>query len=516
MKKVREFRLLFILVIGLFFVPNVVFADELDDEFSRIAPGGVIKVNSVQAKSSADIDVLVNYEINKLASKGYWVEAVADPNATDFTNIQLNICKVVQVSTYEECGDRKSFNAKIEYTEANTKVLNYVNTMLGKFKKVNFSDDWMLNGYRIEDLGLINYYYNMNTSGVDNGFYGNLIKYSADFNKVTEGSNLTYKTDLRIGLASDDYLYGGGFGYMIAYYNGVAYSYTDDMAMIENKVLYIPNDTLDNSESYIAAAKKRIKDKLNIDVDIKLGGTLESLKKEVYNKSLSITCDETCALNESETVVDSKILDPNTTDGNYYVFTINNTKVKFFIQKKDLSTVENPVYNGKDIITNISISSDSSIIPLDTSLKVQEINSGEYYDKVSELLETSNFKIFDIKLFSNNKNSYISKLDNGEFIVKIPVPDTLKGKNMIVYYIDENGNKETYPVTVENDVLTFKTKHFSEYTVAELSQENISNPNKETINNPNTYDGIKSWWLVFGSSFIGITATAIYLKKHTI
>lgn len=87
---------------------------------------------------------------------------------------------------------------------------------------------------------------------------------------------------------------------------------------------------------------------------------------------------------------------------------------------------------------------------------------------------------------------------------------------MIVYYIDENGNKETYPVTVENDVLTFKTKHFSEYTVAELSQENISNPNKEKINNPNTYDGIKSWWLVFGSSFIGITATAIYLKKHTI
>ena len=118
----------------------------------------------------------------------------------------------------------------------------------------------MLNGYRIEDLGLINYYYNMNTSGGDNGFYGNLIKYSADFNKVSEGSNLTYRTDMRIGLSSDNYLYGGGFGYMIAYYNGVAYSYTDEMAMIENKVLYIPNDTLDNSESYIAAAKKRIKD----------------------------------------------------------------------------------------------------------------------------------------------------------------------------------------------------------------------------------------------------------------
>lgn len=516
MKKVREFRLLFILVIGLFFVPNVVFADELDDEFNRIAPGGVIKVNSVQAKSSTDIDVLVNYEINKLASDGYWVMPVVDPNATDFTNIQVDICKVVQASTYETCGDYKSFNAKLEYTDANTKVLNYVNTMLGKFKKVSFSDDnWMLTGYRIEDLGLINYYYNMNTSGVNTDFYGNLIKYSADFNKVSEGSNLTYRMDMRAGVASDDYLYGGCFGYMIAYYNGVAYSYTD-MAMIENKVLYIPNDTLDNSESYIAAAKKRIKDTLNIDVDIKLGGTLESLKNEVYNKSLSISCDETCALNESKQVVDSQILDPNTTDGNYYVFTINNTKVKFFIQKKDLSTVENPVYNGKDIITNISISSDNSTIPLDTSLNVEEINSGDYYDKVLKLLETSNFKIFDIKLFSNNKNSYISKLDNGEFIVKIPVPDTLKGKNMIAYYIDENGNKETYSVTVENDVLTFKTKHFSEYTVAELSQENISNPNKETINNPNTYDGIKSWWLVFGSSFIGITGTAIYLKKHTI
>ena len=114
MKKVREFRLLFILVIGLFFVPNLVFADELDDEFNRIAPGGVIKVNSVQAKSSTDIDALVYYEINKLASDGYWVMPVVDPNATDFTNIQVDICKVVQASTYETCGDHKSFNAKLE------------------------------------------------------------------------------------------------------------------------------------------------------------------------------------------------------------------------------------------------------------------------------------------------------------------------------------------------------------------------------------------------------------------
>ena len=159
--------------------------------------------------------------------------------------------------------------------------------------------------------------------------------------------------------------------------------------------------------------------------------------------------------------------------------------------------------------SDVFISSNNSIIPLDTALNVQEITSGQYYDKILKLLSTSNFKIFDIKLFSNNKNSYISKLDNGEFIVKIPVPETLKGKQLVVYYIDESGNKETYSVTVEDDYLVFKTKHFSEYTVAELADTS-----KETIHNPNTYDNVGVWTMVLLVSLLGTCTTTIYLNKN--
>lgn len=505
----KKFKILLALIIGFILTPSVVFADELDDEFNRIAPNGVIEVNSVMPKSAEDIDAMVYASISTLASGGYWISPVFTAEATDFTNIKVQICKVVQETTYETCGESREFDVKLKYSEANSKVSNYVNVMLDKFKKMNFSDDnWLTTAYRIEDLGLVNYYYNMSATTIDEGLYGNLIKYSNDFIRDSEGSNLVYKMDMRAGVSGDDYLYGGCFGNMIAYYNGVAYNYAD-MAMVENKVLYIPLDTSDNPESYIAAAKKRIKDVLNIDVEITLGGTIDSLKNTIYNNSLNSNCDESCALSNSEDIVNSQVFDYTTTDGNYYIFTINGIKVKFFIQKKDLSTVEKPIYNGKDILTDISISSNNSIIPLDTALNVQEITSGQYYDKILKLLSTSNFKTFDIKLFSNNKNSYISKLDNGEFIVKIPVPETLKDKQLVVYYIDESGNKETYSVTVENDYLVFKTKHFSEYTVAELADTS-----KETIHNPNTYDNVGVWTIVLLVSVLGTCTTTIYLNKN--
>ena len=47
--------------------------------------------------------------------------------------------------------------------------------------------------------------------------------------------------------------------------------------------------------------------------------------------------------------------------------------------------------------------------------------------------------MFDLNLYSDSLGKYITKLDDGKFEVRIPVPDNFKGKNLTVYYVDENG-----------------------------------------------------------------------------
>ena len=114
----------------------------------------------------------------------------------------------------------------------------------------------------------------------------------------------------------------------------------------------------------------------------------------------------------------------------------------------------------------------------------------EKQQKEEEKLGTDNYISYDINLYSAAKNAKIEKLKNGLFEVSIPVPTKL----------------EEYEVIVNNGMVTFKTNHFSVYTLSEKLEV------KE--NNPKTGDQIMTWISLGIISLIGLTGTLVYRKRY--
>lgn len=73
------------------------------------------------------------------------------------------------------------------------------------------------------------------------------------------------------------------------------------------------------------------------------------------------------------------------------------------------------------------------------------------------------------------------ELEDGSFEVRIPLSEKLKGKDLVAYYVDDNGNKEEHEVTIKEGYAVFNTNHFSTYTLAEKPAET---PDKTPIETP--------------------------------
>lgn len=137
--------------------------------------------------------------------------------------------------------------------------------------------------------------------------------------------------------------------------------------------------------------------------------------------------------------------------------------------------------------TNITLEAEDGVVPKDTILVVNTINSN--YSNYQQLLnifqKSKNFKMFDINLESNG-----TKIQpDGKVKISIPVPAEFDKSNLFVYRIEENGDIIEYTVTVKDGMATFETDHFSTYVLAEKeitpSIDNVANE-EQTPNNTNT------------------------------
>lgn len=169
-------------------------------------------------------------------------------------------------------------------------------------------------------------------------------------------------------------------------------------------------------------------------------------------------------------------------------------------------------FKNLDFMTGIEVHTDVPISP-DATISVSELTSGSEYDRIIRLLNLTDSVTYDIKLYSKTLGKNITKLDDGTFEVKIPIPENLKGKALAAYYVDEDGKIEEYEVTIKDGYAIFKTPHFSIYTLGNVKLTN--NPDDDGMNvseeNPQTFDNVLLY-VAFGIiSLIGLGVSGIIL-----
>lgn len=169
-------------------------------------------------------------------------------------------------------------------------------------------------------------------------------------------------------------------------------------------------------------------------------------------------------------------------DGHVYKMTIGENSF-YFVIKADTESMYTPTFISSDVATDVAISANSGTLPLDTLIRVNEITGGDQYEKIMKILALENGEIYDLKLFSQALEKNITKLEDGSFEVRIPLSEKLKGKDLVAYYVDDNGNKEEHEVTIKDGYAVFNTNHFSTYTLAEKPAETPDETPIETPDN---------------------------------
>lgn len=443
--------------------------DETEMIFNKIAPNGIWTINGAKPKDMEESDFLLSSIANDVElPKGYSAVAWCEP-ADEFDP------EVVSIYISYNGAGLKGKTVKAVYNEPSKLVTTKVDAVLDKIAEKTGENLTVDTGFRLEDLYLINY---LNTS--TKGINGSLaLNFSKDLIKLTNGGNISYKYDYRLGNSTPTGLWNFTGGRVIVYYDKIAVG-TTRIGLTTNHVLYVPNSTANTDEARIAAALKRIEDYLGTTkgITIVVGGTLESLNKDG------------CTWN------DYGLIDATTCGENYYNITVNGETYKFAICKKEENKLETPKYIGSNLTSNVVITSEVTTIPLDTAITVNEVKN----DTIKKALGTSDYTAYDISLYSNTKQQKITKLTNGKFEVSIPVPTNLMDKQIAVYYVADDGKKEEHIATIEDNIASFETNHFSTYVITE--KQVATKPEKDETPNTGLRNSIGIVYIVATASFV--------------
>lgn len=490
MKKILTFTLAVFMFLGTAYAKEPS-QEEKEALLNKVAPNGVITIKGEKPVNPTDEEYWSSNEVffNVTASKilkNSQLYVMGGCDTEDYKSCSMTIINEIEGWSTE------LREVEVKFEEPSKKDSQIVNKLIKKFRKYDSNDG---NAYQISDLNLINFYLTSKGKVLVESENRNIaISYSNEIIKLTNGDKFTFYFSPAAGVGdTSDYLYEIAAGPTAINYNGYSY-YAGDLAVALNKVLYIPSSTEDNPEAYISAAAKRLKDYLgDNNIEITYGGRIEELQATIVDEYAAPCYND-------------EILDHTKTDGNYYNIKIGNQIHKFYIVKDD-TKLSNPTYLGSDLTTDTTITSIDSSIPLDTIINVEEITS----DNIKKILGTDKYKAYNITLYSNGMEDNITKLSNGKFLVKIPVPSEYNGKNLVVYYINSNNEKEEHKVTIKDNYITFETNHFSTYILTELQNSNNSN---NSIENPKTLDSITKYIILGVIALAGIIGCIIYIIKN--
>lgn len=362
--------------------------------------------------------------------------------------------------------------------------------------------------YNVSDLEIISYWLNG----------GSILYYSNDLMSTLGYKNFeNFSFDVRAGDNSSFNTVEAGILKFI--YNDTIYFMADFVEVDGNNIIYVEDNT--DSNDLMKSAQTRIdnyfgKDKVKL---VDTGNLEEFLDSYVldnqdiidemyeYNESMknlpgyvAKTKEEIAnQLKDEMRSMVSDILKEN--EHIYKVIIGDNTY--YTLIRSDSSKMVETTYRTSDILTDVSISSSNKTIPYDALVNVRKITDGETYKKILDILKLTNSEMYDLKLFSKSLDNYVSKLVNGNFEVRIPIKDEYKNKNLVAYYVDDNGKVTEYEVTVKDGYAIFNTDHFSIYTLGVKS-----------VNNPQTGDNIINSVILAFVSVISLSGIGIYFYKN--
>jgi len=411
------------------------------------------------------------------------VELAYPSNCTeDYTECDIDI-------EYKNGTNQSLTGVKIEYAGGDSDVKTSLETFSSKFT--------MGQTFLVRDLEIINYLSNINTTDSFEEIRNTMINYSGEFRTLMDNTNIDLSLVTPTGMGMAGILYEAHLGDAVLSYNGTRYVATNALGVRVEHIIYVEDGTTDlkkaaqdRIDNYIGSGKFTVSD----------GGTINSL----YSAEPDLKDEDFGELD----------IDPSTVE-NYYTLSYGSSSIPIIIIP-DSSKMSTPTYLSKDLNTNITVSSDNKTIPLDTKISATKLTSGDAYDKIIKVLDVKENETYDLKLFSKTINENITKLDNGKFLVKLPVPSTLSGKDLMVYYVKEDGTIEKHEVKVTGDFVEFETDHFSVYTLAENKTETTTTETateEKRINNPATNDNIGIYIILSTVTLLGSTVTFKRLRK---
>lgn len=444
---------------------------EMDAIYNSMLKDGKVKVASVDPlDDSMFAETAITAALSKYDTDKYRIVGGCDEKNKCTVNI-FDKVKAYKGKTYETTFEFATPNSKIK-----NRLDGYAKTFVVDYQ--NIEEHLFL----MEDLETINYKYAFPSFGEWIDSINAIINYSSEFQNKIGYMNIGTKLDTRAGW--DDQFTSGCFGFLNLLFDGVIYSYVDTTGVKQNNVLYVPDGTENTREAYIKAALDRVNKYIpQANVKIEYAGQIADI-------------------NDFGVLSLNDIVDVNKTLGEYYKVTIGEEEYYYFIAK-DSSKMRTPVMNTVDALTDISIKTDSSEVPLDSKINTIVIDAkSDEYKEFLKKVNINNGLVVDLKLFSDSINKNISKLENGVFKVYIPLNDELRKLDLTAYYVKDNGEIEKHDVKIEGDYLVFETDHFSTYVIG---------GNK--LENPATLDNVSTWIITTGVSLLGLAGAILYKRK---
>lgn len=514
---------------------------EMSEAFRKPLTDGKLVFNYVKPSSDEDATVWLCQEEFCIANPDFFF--YPDDFTDDFSKVTLYL--------YENAENEESHIVDVVWNY-DVNVWKSAQSFIEKFPRDRY---W----FSVSYLELVNYWAHHNPdSEIDS-----LANYSGELKQILGNSNFLCDIEVRAG--SDDIFYTERLGSAKLIHDGIVYLASGTIGARAEHAIYVPKSTADTKEGLVAAAQKRIDDYIGKNI-IKITAADETVT-DYYNSEIArydreleeaqSELEEAKAIRAREMEKDESLRDGNIISqcdfkimecdrniasipqnkqhfmkqfdeggdlhflknaaGDYffYVERIDTEETYKFVIIKNDDKLAVPSYATVDLKTNVSVTTDSSSVPLDAVIEVEKLTEGTDYDRIIKILDVKENETFDIKIRSGSIDNYVAKLEDGKFEVKIPVPEKLKGKALVVYYVDQNDNPIEYEVTVKDGFAVFATDHFSVYTLAEKA--NQKSEIQGTGSSPQTGDesSMALWITLMIVVALGVSGTLLYRRKLT-